>query len=264
LAALKQRFNMCAPNWLYALLVMVYWKMHPHRPNIVLIPQKDGWVAIKGDLRFYAPDPRVAKVFSPPSHSYERYFGVKCGDTVLDVGACIGEFTIPFARKVGRKGIVIAIEPHPKNIVCLRRNIIANNLDNVWIVTKAVSNCKKISKLYGGKTFEEHSLISNVVARNASTIRSENEYIKIPVDTLDNIISNLGITKIDFMKMDIEGAEIEALEGAKRTLNITEKLVIAAYHLIYGEKTVFRVQRLLENSGFLTRVTDDGLVFAWK
>ena len=65
---------------------------------------------------------------------------IQPGDTVLDLGANIGYFTLLFAKLVGNNGIVFAFEPEPQNIALLTKNIKINNYKNVTLVPKAVSN----------------------------------------------------------------------------------------------------------------------------
>jgi hypothetical protein len=72
------------------------------------------------------------------------------------------------------------------------------------------------------------------------------------------------VERVDYMAMDVEGAEREALRGAKRILRCTEKVVVGAYHQRGGEPTWFWVERYLKKMGFKTKVTDDGLVHAWR
>lgn len=75
--------------------------------------------------------------------------------------------------------------------------------------------------------------------------------MKIKVDTMDNILKDLKIDKVDFITMDIEGAEIEALEGAKETLrNNDVKLAIASYHKIDGQPTYKTIIPMMEKIGF--------------
>jgi 3-dehydroquinate dehydratase len=80
---------------------------------------------------------------------------------------------------------------------------------------------------------------------------------EIEVDTLDNILEELGVTRVDFIKMDIEGAEIQALEGMERTLKENDvRLVIAAYHEVDGKPTWKTIVPWLKQMGFRVRVRE--------
>jgi hypothetical protein len=83
---------------------------------------------------------------------------------------------------------------------------------------------------------------------------------EVEVTTIDRICGELGLKGVDFMMMDIEGAELMALRGARRT----RKVVVGAYHRVGGKPTWPRVKRFLKKMGFRTVVTEDGLVHAWK
>jgi hypothetical protein len=87
--------------------------------------------------------------------------------------------------------------------------------------------------------------------------------IKVDLDTIDRICVKARL-RVDYLAMDVEGAEKEALEGAKKTLCNTKKVVIGAYHMREGSPTWPWVTRYLKNLGFRTKVTEDGLVHGWK
>jgi FkbM family methyltransferase len=253
LSELKQRLWERAPAWLFALAVMVYQRLHPRRDNVLILPNSGYWLVIKGNLKLLSPDPRGVVLSGPKmtDHDYECYLKVNQGDTVLDVGASVGGFTISVTPKVGADGVVVAIEPDPNNLICLKKN--TSKLNNVQIVGKYVSNHRGKERLYVARKNEEKLMIP-----------SDNEYVEIQTDTLDCIVSDLEIERVDFIKMDVEGAELEVLEGAEKTLEIARKVVVAAYHIRNGKKTWPKVQQFLKVRGFKIRVTSDGLVHAWK
>lgn len=158
---------------------------------------------------------------------YENYVKVEKGDIVMDVGAHIGFFTIKAAREVGDKGIVIAIEPEPSNFESLRKIVVGCGLNNVIFVNKAVGSRKGKAKLYIRKeNSTKHSLIYVT-----------NKAIEVEVDTLDNIKSELKLPKVDFVKIDVEGVELDVLKGAKNILKEEGvKLSIASYHKLHPLK----------------------------
>lgn len=127
---------------------------------------------------------------------------VKQGDIVIDVGANIGYYTLLFAKLVGPTGHVYSFEASPKNCKILQKNIEANNYKNVTLIQKAVSNKdEQISFYTSPKHTSENFLFKPNIAH---------EEIKIQAVTLDNYFENQN--KIDFMKIDIAGAESLALE----------------------------------------------------
>ena len=158
-----------------------------------------------------------------------KKFELNKGDTVIDAGANIGGFTIRAAEMIGPTGLVMAIEPDKQNREILRMNISINELENVIIVSNGLWSTKAIKRFYINRLPGSHSIINE---QQENTIKT----IDIGVDTLDNIVKEHGVNKVDFIKMDIEGAEIEALKGAKDVLSQKNlKLVIEASHIVNGQ-----------------------------
>ena len=187
---------------------------------------------------------------------YTRFHPLETGDTVVDVGANIGVFTILAAKSVGETGRVIAIEPERKNLKDLRNNLKINGLKNVSVVPKGLWNRREKKKLYLKADARAHTLVGKSSLGDAE---------EIEVDTLDNILEELGVTRVDFIKMDIEGAEIQALEGMERTLKENDvRLVIAAYHEVDVKPTWKTIVPWLKQMGFRVRVRGEGYVYADK
>ncbi len=163
-------------------------------------------------------DPGLREIFY--ENVYERIFRIKRDDVVIDCGAYKGMFTIKAAIKVGSKGVVIAIEPEPNNLRILK--MITRGFNNVIIVGKAVGAKREKSRLY---LMPFHSSMHSLT-------RKSKRYIDVPVDTLDNLITELRLKKRKlFIKIDVEGAELDVLKGAKETLASGDvTLAIAAYH----------------------------------
>jgi len=257
---LKQKFAelfaQVTPNYLFAFLIRIYWNLHPHREKIVFFQTDGSWLAVReDDSKFFMQNVKAVWVI-PYCEVYEQLLKVEKGDIVLDVGASIGGFTIPAAKKVGEEGFVVAIEPCPVNLAYLRKSVKINRLQNVQFVEKAAFNCRKRLSLHLSNSYniDTHSLI----------YEEGKDSIEVSTDTLDNIVYELGLTGVDFIKMDIEGAEIEALQGAERVLSKAKKVVVAAYHIRNGKKTSSYVRRFLKTRGFKVCVCSEDLVNAWK
>ncbi len=128
------------------------------------------------------------------------------GDTVLDAGANIGCFTLQASRRVGPQGFVIAVEPEPLNANCLRTNVRLNAATNVIIIEKALDSVSdRTVHLLGTGTMasvEETARASDARNPGAGSLRSSVQTI-----TLDGILIGLPVKRLDFIKMDIEGAE---------------------------------------------------------
>ncbi len=136
------------------------------------------------------------------------------GDTVLDVGANIGIFSVIASKHVGAKGKVFAVEAVPENIDILNRNLVGNSCENVNVLALAAGDCDSTLPMFLSEgNSGTHSFGLKTGAK-----------IEVQVKTLDSIL--LG-QKIDFIKMDIEGYEPFAIRGLKKTLQSnTLKLLI--------------------------------------
>ena len=146
---------------------------------------------------------------------------VRPGDTVLDCGAHVGVFT-RYALQRGA-GHVVAIEPDPVNVYCLRENLAAEiTSGQVTVIEAGVWDSKTNLTLWqpegdsGSKSF---------------VLQFEEGVEGVPVLPLDDIVEQLNLSRVDLVKMDIEGSERHALRGAKRTLEqFKPRLVICTYH----------------------------------
>ena len=123
---------------------------------------------------------------------------IKKGDTVLDIGANIGYYTLIFAELVGENGKVFAFEPDPTNFAILEKNVEANGYKNVVLVQKAVTN--KPGKL-GLYLNEDRKAAHRIYDPHNGSKSIEIESIK-----LDDYFKDYD-GEMDFIKMDIEGAE---------------------------------------------------------
>lgn len=131
------------------------------------------------------------------------------GDTVIDVGANIGWYTVLASRVVGEDGLVIAFEPDPTNFALLQRNIEANDCRNVRLEQRALSNEPGSITLF----LHERNQGMHSVLRSDETKHS----VEIEAVRLDDYLRDVS-RHIDFVKIDVEGAEGMVLEGMHATL----------------------------------------------
>lgn len=129
---------------------------------------------------------------------------IKKGDVVLDIGANIGYYTLIFARQVGPNGRVFAFEPEPANFAILKRNIEMNGYENVIMVPKAVSNATGRIRLYlCEENRGDHRIYDSGDGRQS---------LEVEAVRLDDYFDGYD-GQVDFIKMDIQGAEARALQG---------------------------------------------------
>jgi FkbM family methyltransferase len=142
---------------------------------------------------------------------------IRKGDVVLDVGANIGYYTLIFAKLVGENGKVFAFEPDPSNFALLKKNVEINGYKNITLVQKAVSNKTGKTKLYlSDRNLGDHRIYDSHDGRR---------YIEIDAIRLDDYFKDYN-GKIDFIKMDIQGAEGGAIQGMRSLLKKSKNVKI--------------------------------------
>lgn len=141
---------------------------------------------------------------------------VKPGMTVIDIGAHIGYYTRLLSELVGKSGRVFAFEAHPDNYAVLKHNLSAIKYSNVKIYNCAVSDQIGKMRLYVSPGSSNHSLLSGYT--EASGI------IEVESITIDSFLSEQGIKRVDFVKVDVEGAEPLVLAGIKHTISSSPQI----------------------------------------
>ena len=159
--------------------------------------------------------------------TYEVYRGretrIQAGDTVIDAGAHVGVFT-RYALDHGAARVV-AIEPNPVNLECLKRNF-AQEIEGRRVIVVPEGVWEEASSL-------ELSLHAHDTSRPTllNLPGGRADFLVVPVRPLDDIVVELGLDRVDFIKMDIEGAEREALRGARETIGrFRPRMAICTYH----------------------------------
>lgn len=139
------------------------------------------------------------------------------GKTVFDVGGYIGIHTLFFAHAVGESGKVITFEPNPKNYEELIYNVRLNDLANVQVMQIGL-----------GRRDEQMSLVMDPISPGRATVEKERKnkmlraggrMVKIEVVSLDNLTKIRKLPKPDFIKIDVEGIEMDVLYGMVDTIN---------------------------------------------
>jgi len=160
----------------------------------------------------------------------------------VDVGANYGFYTL-FAASKCPKGKVISIEANKKLFKHMKENVAINDFKNVECLNYAIWD----------KNDEEIKLYEDIISgHNPTCFGGGEKYSIIKTITLDKIVSDFSLVKIDWLKMDIESAEVKALEGAKEALKITENFLLE----IHSKKNGEECERLLKNNGF-----DIGIIY---
>lgn len=148
---------------------------------------------------------------------------VEIGDVLLDCGGCWGDTSLIFANKVGEMGHIYSFEFIPDNIEIFKRNLALN--ENISSRLTIVQNA------IGEKSGELLSFSNNGPGSRVENKKTNSNLVK--TITIDDFVTNNKISKVDFIKMDIEGSELPSLKGASNVLKrFRPKLAISIYHSI--------------------------------
>jgi FkbM family methyltransferase len=200
---------------------------------------KDGWRGQFYKLAFL-PDGEYTCELT----GYEKHYPIKEGDVVIDAGAYLGHFTVYAALRVGKTGTVVAFEPDPYVYRMLIRNLKLNNLTNVIAINKGVwSHDAKLA-------FDSRGNASQIVTDERQTLTAVKT---IPVIGLDLEMRRLNLPQADLIKMDIEGAELQAVQGARELMAYPNcHFAIASYHVVNGEQTSTSLEKFFRAHGYST------------
>ncbi len=239
------------------LLFLVNAKARAVNPRVRGIFYNGGWVHDTKDG--YHVDRRPISTIDLPEReamSKENFlWGYKPapGDVIIDVGAGVGEEARIFSRAVGDRGKVICVEAHPATYCCLKKSIEYNQLKNVVAVNRAIGD-----RVNGEVKIEDsQDYLGNRVGENGG--------IPVKQTTLDEVCREYQLERVSFLKMNIEGAERDAIQGMPLLAQNVEVICISCHDFLaettgdssYRTREV--VKRFLIGSGFqvLERGGDD-------
>lgn len=186
--------------------------------------------------------------------------------TIFDIGACEGEDSIRYARMYP-SGKLFTFEPLPENQNRIRKNFSSYGIINAALVPLALSNNQETAEFHvssgrppdapPGEEWDYGNKSSSLLAPASDEpmhgfLKFENS-ITVQCETLDAYCDANGINKIDFIHMDVQGAEALVLEGAKRMLPrlLSVWLEVSAKELYQGQKLREDIEQLLLSQGFI-------------
>jgi len=174
----------------------------------------------------------------------------RLGDTVVAVGAGIGRETLLFSRLVGDRGRVVALEAHPRTYLRLASLCRVNRLENVTLLQVAASDRDGTATI----SDDEHHLQNTMLTADG---------IEVPASRLDSLAADLGITQIDLLTMNIEGAEWLAIRGLGQIIGSIRNVCISCHDFLADEvgseqlRTKALVRDFLIEYGFAVSGRDD-------
>ena len=216
----------------------------------------------------YIPDLR--DLFFEHIVTFFYRYPISKGDIVVQVGASSGEEARRFARAVGRKGRLIAVEPEPGNVAKLHESFPKEQFPQVSIVPKGAWNAHGELKFFVGGE-KEHRLV-DLPAKELTyewwgvmDHLQESRYkgtVTVPVDTIDHIVAEAGVERIDFILFETNGAELEGVKGMDSILPITKRIAARGHVMRDGVPIYIEIEKYLSGKGFETMVTSEGMVLA--
>ncbi|PHR74590.1 MAG: methyltransferase [Lutibacter sp.] len=201
---------------------------------------------IYNDLCFFTEQALYSIV--PDFDYYQFFYKVKENDVIIDGGANVGILSMLFMKKTKAKGYVYCFEPDRLNINMMKSNFVLNK--------DLYKNYDIIDSLMWSKNelidFQE----SGTVASSALWFSDDIDIVKKQAISLDEWSEDMKLEKIDFIKMDIEGAELEAIKGCKEIIEkFQPNFAIASYHMVNGELTYIKLEEFFKeiNYPFVTK-----------
>jgi FkbM family methyltransferase len=216
-----------------------------HRVNSTFFPDDRKFCYYGSSFKAWAELP--AGYFKDAEDYYLRHYQPRRGDVVFDIGAGRGEDTIAFSRAVGSTGRVVAIEAHPATYELLETFCRLNNLENTSLLNLAVMDKQGEISMVEADDWRANAVAADDAPGN----------IKVAARTIDQICNELlDVKHIDFLKMNIEGAERYALVGMESMIGSTKALCIACHDFLADRgldehyRTKHFVEEFLVNQGF--------------
>jgi len=176
------------------------------------------------------------------------------GKTVYDIGGFIGLLSVVFAKAVGQTGKVIVFEPNEENHAQLLETLRVNRVDNVRVLKLGISDTKGkeqpfiVHENFGATGSLDQEIQSQIVKTGRF------KHLHIDVDTLDNAVATYGLPKPDFIKIDIEGMEYQALLGMTEILRTGSPQFHIEIHgadQLSKRENIGRIVAFLESQGYL-------------
>jgi len=201
------------------------------RSLVLKIPQDElrgnKWVVTSGVLEYYLGCFEPTKVKQIKAHVEE-------GKVFYDLGAHVGYFSLLAAALVKGSGRVISFEPNPENIRYLERHVSMNDYSNVKIVEAAISDVNGVARFNSEKESSKCNL-------------STDGDIQVVTRTIDALVETGEIPPPDYMKIDVEGSEFKALNGAHGTLEKYRPTMFVSTH---GVQLKHECVELLHSLGY--------------
>lgn len=199
-----------APGYLYQVIDR-YGYLLANRPMATRIP---GGSTISCDLSDHVQQRIYFLGLYEEILSYVFWNLIEPGMVVVDGGANVGQYSLLAAARVGSAGQVHSFEPVPEVFSRLRSSVTDNSLRNITLNQVALWNCEELIRIGMPEDMK-----NNLGAFTAGVPASNPTAVAVRAVGLDTYARTQELTRLDFVKLDIEGAETNAIKGARRTLS---------------------------------------------
>lgn len=153
---------------------------------------------------------------------------IKQGDSVYDLGAHQGFLAMLASRLINGEGKVYAFEPLPSNFNRMEENIQRNAIKNCVLYNVAVSDSSKLVKFSSSQ--ED---VSNTYIKSSPAFQSKS-FVEVKAVSLDELLEKNELTPPDFIKIDVEGAELDVLKGAAKILKVHSPILYLETHNVHN------------------------------
>lgn len=225
-------------RWVSAVIIFVVYRIKGQKINSVTYNRVlDLWEYKIANSFFLTKDPAwfsskqyyrdVFKTYS--GHFYEP----RKGDTVIDVGAGVGEEVLPVSDLIGSAGKVYAIEANPNTFGVLEYYCENNRLSNVFLHNLAITE-------HSGHIFIEDD--GDYGVQNAVSMKQSGNQLQVKSQSLDDFVESNNIESVDLLKVNIEGAERFVIKGMDRSVHKIKHVAISCHDFRYaaGESEFFK------------------------
>jgi FkbM family methyltransferase len=241
-------------NWLRALRYARHYRNWRELERERSAKRKPARAVLRDGTEFEAPaGVNVLRVVTPVFHKRVYTppgFELRPDDEVVDVGANIGAFAVYAAQRTS--GRVLAVEPHPGNAAALRRNLRANSAQRAVVAECAVAEAAGTLPLFLGRSGTTHQLFA------AGKDTGEGASIDVRVVTLPELLAEHGFARVDFLKLDCEGAEGLILPSLGDGQLAAIRTIALEFHDDTSPLSHDALAKLLDSKGYRTAIAWDG------
>lgn len=248
-------------RWLLGLAGSAFAAARGERAWVTYDNESGGWLkrTPRGVTLVHHPNGKGIEQFADYSAELFLYdYAIGKGDVVVDVGAGVGEQTLPFSELVGSSGRVVAVEAQPSTFAKLQKVCRLNGMRNVDLVPAAVMDSDApvlISDFQEQASYQEN--------------RIGERGIRVPAVTLSDLFAKFHLDHVDFLKMNIEGAEVAALRGSPDALQVVQHAAIECHDFLADRtgdesyRTKDAVKAILSDAGFNVRCREPDAQRPW-